>query len=285
VAGAIVLCSIALAYFVGRSRAAGVPAPPSLVYAGYLEEAGQPVTGQRIMSVELFDNSGATGNALCGVLSTPVDVAGGHFRISLTGSTPATCESVVFANVDLWVRVKSGTTTFPLTKIGSIPFALEAQNAAAARTAIGPLDARLTSMEGRLTVAESHVYTLGSSSWSMYAGYCGSTAAAVTGNLKPTITSSQGYLSTKALCEAVAGCGPAAHICSSEDMVRWASMGGSPLALDAWIATGTDSWDGTVLTNDCGGFVANSTRGVTWATLQRPVRVDCNTAHPVACCD
>jgi hypothetical protein len=171
----------------------------------------------------------------------------------------------------------------PRSKIAAVPYAIEAANASAA---VGALD-------GRIAAVERPIYTNATSGaqYSLHGKYCGVTGS-VTGNLAPLSTVT-GYAAAKALCQAVSGCSPAAHVCTTEEVVRYVSTGGA-FATNVWYASGTLSWvwePGPVVNygvNDCVAFSSNTSMGYgsMWLTTTNgPYYALCNVPNPIACCD
>jgi hypothetical protein len=119
----VLLLSLPLAYFIGLARAAGVPASEPLWYSGFLTDtAGTPVTGAHTIVIRVFDAE-TQGNQKC--ITTPVamtQVKSGRFRIPLDAS----CVTAVHDNPDLWVEPAVDSTPFARTKLGAVPYALEA---------------------------------------------------------------------------------------------------------------------------------------------------------------
>jgi hypothetical protein len=128
-----------VAYRVGRARADGVPTVSPLYYGGVLDDGGTPVEGMRNVTIRLWDAATA-GTAACTTVAPGTAFAAGRFRVELD----ATCASAVRANPNLWAEVLVDSTTFARTKLGAVPYALEAGRAAGAS---GPLEARIASVE------------------------------------------------------------------------------------------------------------------------------------------
>jgi hypothetical protein len=115
---------IALAsYVVGR--AAGVPQTTPLFYSGLLEDQNGPINGAKSIAIRMFD-APAAGTQVCNPSpSGPTQVTVGRFRVPLD----ATCVAAMHANPELWIEVSVDSQTLPRTKIGAVPFALEADSA------------------------------------------------------------------------------------------------------------------------------------------------------------
>lgn len=130
-----------VAYRLGRARADGVPAVNPLYYGGVLSDGGRPVEGARNVTVRLWDAATA-GAAVCTTTAAGTTFTGGRFRVALDTA----CVGAVRANPELWAEVQVEGTTFPRSKLGAVPYALEAGRASAAT---GALEARLAAVEGR----------------------------------------------------------------------------------------------------------------------------------------
>jgi hypothetical protein len=122
-----------------RARAEGPPRTNPLFYKGaLLDSTGAPVTGTKAVAVSLYDDEN-TGALLCS--SAPVTVnltpTKGQFRIPLSGGT-GDCVQAVHATSDVWVAVSvDGVLPVGRTKLGAVPYALEADHALTARSVPG----------------------------------------------------------------------------------------------------------------------------------------------------
>jgi hypothetical protein len=114
-------------------------------------------------------------------------------------------------------------------------------------------------------------------SYSLSAIFCGQTLPNNTGDLG-------GYASASQVCQTK--CGPAAHMCTTEEMVRSAQLGISvPNA--GWYASGvqlTGSAGNPVPTTDCQGFTSDSADyyGAVWDGFGQISA--CNNPEPIDCC-
>ncbi len=81
------------------------------------------------------------------VASTPV--INGRFRIALDGS----CKPAINANPDVYVELLDGTTSLGRSKIGAVPYAVEADHAVSAANAAFAADAGHASMADNATNA------------------------------------------------------------------------------------------------------------------------------------
>jgi hypothetical protein len=122
---AIVLAAV-VGYTVHAARA-GIPATKALVYAGTLMDgSGKPLTDQHSVEVGVY-SAASGGSAVCPVVLnaalTP-DATGG-FKVQLDDA----CAAQVEKNADLWVEVKVDGTPLTRSKLGAVPYAIEAKHA------------------------------------------------------------------------------------------------------------------------------------------------------------
>ena len=119
-AGAIV------GYSVEHARAAGIPATTALTYSGVLTDAsGVPLTGSKNIQIQLSDMTGAVA---CTVGPTAITLKAGSFSLPLLDA----CTTAVHANPDLWVEVFADGSSLGRTKLGAVPYAVEAAHAKSA---------------------------------------------------------------------------------------------------------------------------------------------------------
>ncbi len=110
---------------VQRVLAAGVPTTATLTYSGELAlPDGTAVEGKRNIGLALYDAVTA-GKRVCDVVSAEVDVVRGRFQIPLVQA----CADAVKATPDLWVDVQVDGASIGRTKLGAVPYALEAGHA------------------------------------------------------------------------------------------------------------------------------------------------------------
>jgi hypothetical protein len=129
--GSVVVALAAVAGYTIRSASAGgIPAASALSYAGVLEDANGPISGNHNIQVSLYD-AAANGNLLCQTASTPVSVANGHFNAQL----PNACTTAVAATSSVWVDVIVDGSDTGRTPIGAVPYAVEASHAVNATNA------------------------------------------------------------------------------------------------------------------------------------------------------
>lgn len=119
------------------------------------------------------------------------------------------------------------------------------------------------------------------------AGFCGPSEEPFTG------AGIKGYVGSKQICERRCN-SDTAHMCTPDELLRYAVTGGTKSNLDLWYATGLyERADGfRSPQEDCQGFTSSdsSMYGAVWtwdarAPSGRPSLGSCNVAHRVACCD
>lgn len=254
--------------FVGTriAQADGVPQTQPLTYSGtLLDAAGNPATGT--VNIDLNLHTAPTGGSLACATSGQVTLNKGRFQLVLD----PTCTTAVHATPDLFIDFKvNGASVFTTRpRLGAVPYALEADTARVAYRGL---------YENPTTATQS---TEGG-------GYCGLTAATFTGSAVG------GYSGAKAKCQTACGGSSTAHVCSSEEMVRFGATGGTHAAATAWIATGVASVTATSLPiEDCRTFTSasNNEYGVVWVwpagapVSGYPHVVGCDLPQQVACCD
>ena len=233
------------------THAGGIPASQPLAYSGLLEEGSVPVDGTRSIGLSVWKVASG-GTAVCSVAAANVTVTAGRFRIPLSDS----CTVAVHQNRDLWIEVLVGGASLGRSKLGAVPYAVEA----------GPYVNRTTG-----------------SQYSANAAYCGSadfTSGAVTSG------SDTGWVATKKLCEAACS-SPTAHMCTSEEVVRHLATGGETLA--GWYSTGVSTpvaFDVSDSADDCLGWISASSvvYGSRW-NGGSPMYVSCDSTPHMLCCD
>lgn len=141
--GAVALLAAAVAavgYNQSRVRADGIPAMRPLTYSGTLSEGGAPVTGTRNLRLTIWDDPMSTESShnRCISVATGAAVNAGRFAVTLDDA----CTTVVRSTPDLWLEIEVNGTSLGRTKLGAVPFAVEAQRAAdlsqAARNSLVP---------------------------------------------------------------------------------------------------------------------------------------------------
>lgn len=114
---------------VGRVRAAGIPRH-SLVYTGYLENPdGTPLTDAvRNVALRIGDDGDSD---VCNVPSQDVALVNGRFQVPLDD-----CEAAIAESPDLWVEVEVDGASLGRSKLGAVPYAVEAAHAVVADHAV-----------------------------------------------------------------------------------------------------------------------------------------------------
>ena len=102
----------------------------ALVYTGVLEEGGAAVSGARTIRVSVF-NVADDGASLCDSGALSLTLVAGRFQVPL----PASCAAAVRASADVFVDVEVGGTSLGRARVGAVPFALQAGEAADATPA------------------------------------------------------------------------------------------------------------------------------------------------------
>ncbi len=108
-------------------RAAGIPDSTPLYYTGTLLENGAPVTGSRSIAINLWGDGTTQGTPLCETVAT-VNVSNGLFRVPLSTG----CKAAINQNNNAWVEVIDGANSVGRSKIGAVPYAVEADHASRA---------------------------------------------------------------------------------------------------------------------------------------------------------
>ncbi|HMJ57065.1 MAG TPA: hypothetical protein VK540_33580 [Polyangiaceae bacterium] len=136
--------SVVLGYVAGRARASGIVATPPMTYRGVLTDiTGAPLPGStKNVQLQFWDQ--ATGGAIqCSVGPIAVTLTAGAFEIALSDA----CTTAVHATKDLWAEVFVDGGSLNRTKLGAVPYALQADTAS---NAAGALGAQLAAIEARL---------------------------------------------------------------------------------------------------------------------------------------
>jgi hypothetical protein len=130
--GITALASIGLGYAF-RARASGIPTANALTYAGVLSDANGQINGMHNIQIFVYD-AAMNGNELCHSTSASTSITNGQFAVQL----PDTCTAAVGGNANAWIHVLvDGSDTGP-SKIGAIPYAVEASHAVNATNVTGP---------------------------------------------------------------------------------------------------------------------------------------------------
>ena len=255
IAGASVLAAVALGagFLIGRARATGAPAAMPMTYSATLTDpSGAPLTGSKSIVLQIFDAATA-GNMQCSVGPTSVTLVAGGFSVPLVDA----CTSAVHATADLWIEVFVDGASLGRTKLGAVPFALEADRAA---KATGALDTRIASIESALISRTDTTATTplrlcrgstptGNTAWAVYNG----STSALSLNVDMT---SCGFTSKPIVFPVLAGASN-----------HWLTTGGSNPYPPATGSNLTDATGFTIFINYTGGTVSPATAnssGLQW---------------------
>jgi hypothetical protein len=104
--------------------ASGIPTGPTLHYSGTVLENGAPFSGVKNITVSLWTAQDG-GAMVCERPRSTVAVAAGRFRVEL----PDTCVMAVRTEPNLWVQTTVDAASFARTKLGAVPYAVEADRA------------------------------------------------------------------------------------------------------------------------------------------------------------
>ncbi|MFC1643386.1 fibrinogen-like YCDxxxxGGGW domain-containing protein, partial [Myxococcota bacterium] len=119
----VVTLGLAGTYWMGRARAEGIPASQALVYSGLLTSAdGSPLTESATIGVAIWD-SREGGNSACPDASGALER--GRFSVVLSDE----CADAIHGSRKLWVEVSVDEKPLPRTKLGAVPYAVEAEYA------------------------------------------------------------------------------------------------------------------------------------------------------------
>ena len=125
-----------LGYLAGKARAVGIPATKAMTYSGVLTDAnGTPLTGTKNIQVQLWDMA-MDGTTQCIAGPTQVTLVGGGFQLSL----PDTCTAATQSLPDLWAEVFVDGASLGRTKLGAVPYAVEATRSSAVACPTGMVD-------------------------------------------------------------------------------------------------------------------------------------------------
>ena len=129
--------------YAARARAAGIPEADVLTYTGYLEsEPGIPLEGEIAVAVSFWASAEAEKPA-CTVKEPQMVLSGGRFQLALS----ADCVAAVRTSPGVLVEVEVDGISLGRTKLGAVPYAVEASHATSADTASGELAERLATFQ------------------------------------------------------------------------------------------------------------------------------------------
>lgn len=144
-AGGVLLAAAVASVVAVKARAAGIPSPNAMIYTGYLETPeGEPMTEEVNVALNLWDDMDE-GEAACEVAAVTVTPQGGRFQIQLSEA----CTEAVSANPNLWLEPIVNGKSLGRSKLGAVPYSVEANHAAAAdaATPTGALATQLAAMQ------------------------------------------------------------------------------------------------------------------------------------------
>lgn len=146
VIGGVALIASVATFAAMTARAAGIPAATALTYTGYLETPdGTPLTKASSVSLNVW-NAATGGKKVCATEPESITPVAGRFQITL----PDVCTTAVSASPDLWLEATVDGTSLGRTKLGAVPYAVEAAHAASAASAddaTGALATRLDALD------------------------------------------------------------------------------------------------------------------------------------------
>jgi len=141
------------------AAAEGAPTTQPLFYGGVVaSKQGEPLDGKHTVAVSIFDGE-TGGDPLCATSSLSAAFTEGHFRVALPSGNNG-CAQAVAANADTYVELTVDGTTFPRSKIGAMPYAIESEHAKVATTASSVTGAQaqaLTSLSADVTALQAKV--------------------------------------------------------------------------------------------------------------------------------
>jgi hypothetical protein len=130
-------------YAAGRARAPGVPTTVPMTYSATLTDAaGVPLVGPKNIQLQIWD-APTGGTSQCGLQPVSLPLVAGTFQLTL----PPECTTAVHAHPDLWSEIFVDGASLGRTKLGAVPYALEADSAERAKAATGALDTRIGALE------------------------------------------------------------------------------------------------------------------------------------------
>lgn len=241
----------------------GIPTTTPLAYSGVLQDSvGNAITTAQSIQITLWDDAtaNASANQKCTTPTQSVTPdSQGRFRVVLDQQ----CYDVVRINPNLWVQLQVGSTVLPRSKIGAVPYAVEAGK------------------------AQRVVYSAGMSTRTTIDGlYCGATPLQ-TGAWSAMAGALTGYRAGKRLCEQ-ACTSPTAHACSGLELARFVGLGGTSVP-DGWVVNGTYGQysGGNGGSSDCQGFTVGTTAAVGngWVNGTSPYAYSCDSQRQILCCD
>jgi hypothetical protein len=179
IVGAVLGLVLAGGFLAGRAWAEGIPATGALTYTGTLEDVnGVALTGAKSIEVRLWDAQTA-GTQQCSAGPTSLNLVGGRFQLSL----PDACTASAKAGPDRWVEVLVDAGSLGRTKLGAVPYAVEASHAATATSATNSTNAASATNAGHAASADTSTNATNSTNASNATGALATQMAALTQRL------------------------------------------------------------------------------------------------------
>ncbi len=127
-----ILIGLILALFIFGAMTAladpGAQAPTLISYQGFLTVSdGNPMTGTVTLQFDLYDSE-TGGTPLWTETQAGVTVSDGYFAVMLGSVTPLSASD--FSGSERWLKVTVDGTAMPRQRFASVPYALQAENAA-----------------------------------------------------------------------------------------------------------------------------------------------------------
>lgn len=139
--------------------AEGAPAVQPLFYAGTVtSKQGDPLDGTHPVNVSLF-GAVTGGSALCSTSTLQVPLTAGRFRVELPSGSQG-CREAVVNNPDTWVELTVDGTTFPRSKVGAVPYAIEADHSKSATSVTGGQADALTQLSATVASLQASIATM-----------------------------------------------------------------------------------------------------------------------------
>jgi hypothetical protein len=211
-------CVLAAGFVGGRAWAGGIPAKGALTYSGVLQKPdGSPLTSSgHNLEIKLWSTGPTGGTALCDTtVAAPTFTLdnSGRFSVQLDDA----CTGAIGANAGAFVEILLDGNTLGRTKLGAVPYAIEATHAVNADSAANATVAATAN-------AATHAVNADSAANATVAA----TANAAGGALQTTLSNLQTTVSTIQRLEAF-------HVyCNNSGSTVMASSGTAPA-----IANGT----------------------------------------------
>lgn len=139
---------------IGYAVAEGAPTSQPLFYGGLVTaKDGTPLDSTHSVSLSVL-GAETGGSPLCTTPALAADFKAGRFRIALPTGDKG-CAQAVSNNPDTWVELTVDGTTFPRTKVGAMPYAIEAGHAKLASAVTGPQADTLTQLSSQVSALQA----------------------------------------------------------------------------------------------------------------------------------